>query len=383
MKTESKKKVVEKKSTFDVWGVLRAVGGGAVLVVGVVTIVMMGGAGWVPAKYFWIGAVLWAVLSALVGWGIFKFDKKHVVRGVFAGLGAVVIVMLNMAAISFVNSLNSFFDGIQEPETQIVETKKGEVTAPFVLYISGIDVRSHDLPLKARSDVNILVVVNPEKKTILTVNTPRDFYVDLPNFGGKDKLTHVGTLGVNESVRALEHLYQTQVDYYVRVNFDTLIRLVDTIDGVEVESDYNFKNSGYHFVVGKNSLNGDSALAFSRERKSFSEGDRVRGQHQQLVIEAIFRKMLRADMIVRADSILSALADSLQTNMGADNIRTLIRNQIDEMVDWNVKNIVVNGSGDSQVTYTGGNQKLYVMQPDWSTVEVAREKIVEALTVVD
>ncbi len=163
------------------------------------------------------------------------------------------------------------------------------------------------------------------------------------------------------------------------MNFDTLIRVVDTIGGIEVESEYDFSIEGHHFVKGTNRLDGVRALAFARERKSFAGGDRVRGEHQQMVIEAIFRKILQPDMIGRASEIVGQLADSLQTNMPPDAIKTLIREQIGSMAGWSVENTAVDGSGDSQTTYSGGRQLLYVMQPDWGTVEVARGKIAEYL----
>ena len=152
----------------------------------------------------------------------------------------------------------------------------------FSVYISGIDVFGA-IETNSRSDVNIIAVVNPKTHQILLVTTPRDYYVEIPGISGgqKDKLTHAGIYGVDASMATLEELYDTELEFYARVNFTSLIEIVDALGGVDVESEYAFTTSSDSGMVinvnqGTNHFNGEEALAFSRERQNVPGGDNQR-----------------------------------------------------------------------------------------------------------
>jgi len=245
----------------------------------------------------------------------------------------------------------------------------------FVVYISGID-QYGSISGSGRSDVNILVVANPATGRILLVNTPRDFYVQLHGTTGlKDKLTHAGVYGIDMSVNTVSDLYSVAIDYYLRINFDTLIRLVDLVGGVDVNSDYSFSAGGYSFSQGVNHLDGAAALAFSRERHAFAGGDRVRGQNQELVIEALIKKMSEPGQLVRFNSVLETMASGMQTSMPGDAMMALVNQQLSTGRSWSVERTSVTGSDASLPTYTYGSQNLYVMIPDQATVDAAKAAI--------
>lgn len=253
------------------------------------------------------------------------------------------------------------------------QTKAPNVSAtkPFVVYISGIDTYG-DIASVSRSDVNMLAVVNPVTRKLLLVNTPRDYYVQLHGTTGtRDKLTHAGIYGIDMSRQTLGDLYGVNIDYYLRVNFTSLVNIVDTLGGVDVYSDVAFKS--YH--VGYNHMNGKQALEFSRERYSFAAGDRQRGKDQQRVIEAIIAKMSNAQNIVRYQALLGSLQGALQTNMSSRLIEQLANKQLDDMKRWQTESISVDGAGASAPTYSMGAQPLYVMVPDQQTVDAAKTKI--------
>ena len=246
---------------------------------------------------------------------------------------------------------------------------------PFVIYISGIDTYG-SISTTSRSDVNILAVVNPKSHTILFVNTPRDYYVQLHGTTGtKDKLTHAGLYGIDQSEKTLEDLYGIDINYNVKINFTSLEKIVNTVGGIEVESEYNFSSGGYSFTAGKNELDGKEALAFSRERYSFEGGDRTRGQNQMRVLTALIGKMSQPSVIVNFQSILGSLNGVFQTNMTSDDMTTLVRNQLDTMTKWSISSISVDGNGASQPTYSMGAQNLYVMIPDEASLSSAKNKI--------
>lgn len=134
------------------------------------------------------------------------------------------------------------------------ETVKKDINVtkePFNIYISGIDVFGN-ISSVSRSDVNIVVTVNPTTHKILLTSIPRDYYVQLHGTTGyKDKLTHAGIYGVDMSISTIEDLLDIDINYYARVNFTTLIELVDAIGGIDVYSDYEFTSLHGHYLFKK------------------------------------------------------------------------------------------------------------------------------------
>ncbi|MCL2802417.1 MAG: LCP family protein [Micrococcales bacterium] len=249
----------------------------------------------------------------------------------------------------------------------------------FIVYISGIDVAG-PLTTVSRSDVNMLMVVNPTTHKVLLVNTPRDYYVQLHGTQGtKDKLTHAGIYGIDMSINTLQDVYGVEIDYYVRLNFSSMVTLVDTVGPIQVNSDYDFTTGQHHFVKGWNEMNGTQALAFSRARKNFAEGDRQRGKHQQAVIDALIRKLTERPNLLRYNEILTALEGTIGTNVTTTRIRALVDAQLSSMRGWQVESISVDGAGASEPTYSMGSMKLYVMVPDQKTVDAAKTKIDQVL----
>ena len=282
--------------------------------------------------------------------------------------------------------------------TKIIDTLKHEIqtnTKPeettfskynvksgkFNVYITGIDT-SGSISNVARSDANILMTVNTDTHEALLTSIPRDYYVTLHSYGAKDKLTHSGIYGVNETVRTVEDLLDTEINYYVRVNFTTVIKLVDKLGGIDVYSDYAFKSTydPYSFKKGYNHLNGAEALSFSRERYAFAGGDNQRVKNQQAVIEAVMKKVLNSTtLLTKYTSILDSLKGSFQTNVGQDDISKLVKDQINDMSSWTIKSNSLTGTGASSSTYSMGSTKLYVMVPNSTSVTSAKEKIDEVL----
>lgn len=282
--------------------------------------------------------------------------------------------------------INEFENNIEEIHTieiklnSGIETGKVDVTEEsFNVYISGIDIYG-DISMVSRSDVNMIMTVNPNTHDILLTSVPRDYYVQLHGTtGSKDKLTHAGLYGINMSIETLEDLLQEEIDYYVRVNFTTLINLVDAIGGIDVYSDTSFRawtDHGCYYNVGMMHLNGKCALAFARERFAYIDGDRHRVKNQQDVISAIMKKALSSKtLITKYTSILESMGNSFQTNMPSESIYDLINKQLDSMPSWDLDTYSLNGTDSENGTYTFGAQQLYVMIPDESTIEEARKKI--------
>lgn len=246
---------------------------------------------------------------------------------------------------------------------------------PFTFFISGIDT-SGAISTVSRSDVNIVVTVNPKTYEVLLTTIPRDYYVRLHGTSGyKDKLTHAGIYGIDKSVSTVEDLLKINLNYYVRVNFDSVTKLVDELGGISIYSDkaLNFCNikKGYNYLDGK------CALRFARERHSYDSGDRHRGENQEEVIKAIINKVSSSSTILtKYSSILSNLQDSFETDASSDTIKKLINLQASNMPKWNVKTLNLNGYDSHNYTYSyNSGSMLYVMEPDVNTVNKASSVI--------
>lgn len=266
-------------------------------------------------------------------------------------------------------------------EVEDISKKVDIIKKPFNIYITGIDTYG-SISTASRSDVNIVVSVNPETNEILFTSIPRDYYVTLHSKKEKDKLTHAGIYGVEESVTTIEDLLNIDINYYVKVNFTSLIDIVDAIDGITVDSNYEFKTGIYDsntrvytFKKGKNELDGKRALAFSRERKAFNGGDRVRNENQQIVLKAIINKVISPTILTKYNSLLSSLEGAFITNMDDKEITSFIKKQLDNNSKWNIDNYVLEGTDSMDYTFSYKSGKSYVMEPDDDSVSIAIDKI--------
>ncbi len=279
-------------------------------------------------------------------------------------------------------SLNNKFKVIKNIKIKLETSNQKQVSKTnndyFNIYISGIDTYGQ-INTVSRSDVNIIMTVNRKQNKILLTTIPRDSYVQLYGTSGSlDKLTHAGIYGINTSVKTIEDFLNIDIDYYLRINFDTLINVIDSIGGIEVYSDVAFTSGGYTFNEGLNQMDGKKALAFSRERKQFKEGDRLRGKHQQAVITGVINKVTSSTtLLTNYSSILNSLANTFQTNIPSDLIKDIFKTQLEKMKSWNINSISVNGTGSySTNTYSMPGWNLYVMIPDQKTVDDAHQKII-------
>ena len=267
---------------------------------------------------------------------------------------------------------------ITEVKHQVEVEKKEVVEVPvevpetFVMYISGIDTYG-DVSAKSRSDVNILAVVNTETKNILLLSTPRDSYITYPQTNGvRDKLTHAGIYGIDQSIEALQGLYDINVDYFMRVNFSGFEDVIDALGGIDVNSEYEFSVQNIRtYNVGVNHLTGIEALAFARERKSFALGDIQRGRHQMEVIRAVISKMASSSLLTNYTSVLTAISGSFETNMPSDQITSLVRMQLSDMAEWTVTSYTTTGANLRAETYLMPGRKL-------SVIDLSDEAIAEA-----
>lgn len=257
---------------------------------------------------------------------------------------------------------------------------------PFNIYISGIDLWG-EIDQVSRSDVNMIVTVNPQTREILLTSIPRDSYVKLNMNGEYDKLTHSGVYGIEETIATVENWLDVDINYYVRANFSMIVDLVNAIGGITVESDFAFKSkiSDYTYVVGENEMDGKAALYFARERKAFEDEDEERIRNQQKVLKAILKKMMSSKVILTDYvGILEAVGSHMQTNMSNKEMAALVKMQLNDMSSWKIKTISIDGVDDEKGTWSmGPGRPLFVSVPKEKSVEKVQKKIHEVMYPVE
>lgn len=248
--------------------------------------------------------------------------------------------------------------------------KEVDVTnTPFTIYVSGIDTYG-SISTVSRTDVNMLLTVNPNTKEILLTSIPRDAWVELTNMQAYDKLTHSGIAGIENSVSTIENFLNIEINYYMRVNFSSLITLIDALGGIDVYSDLAyqcFTNKNVYIKKGNNHLDGTQALAYARERHAYDfmfsdneQGDQMRVENQQDVMEATLKKLMSPIIIRNYSDIMNAVEGMFETNMSSSEITDLISMQIDTMSNWDI--VTQKIKGHYEYRYGGA------YMPDWHLV---------------
>lgn len=260
----------------------------------------------------------------------------------------------------------------------------------FTVLVSGNDSYGTLQDSNTRSDANLLLTVNPKTGTILMTSIPRDYYVELvcpdddselacPE-GSYDKLTHSGLMGVKSTEETIEKALGIKINYNVRINFSSVVNLVDALDGIDLdikkgeEVDIFYVNSQPGLSVGKHHVDGETALAFARERHAYADGDNQRVRNQQKVFKAIFNRIVSPKMITNYGKFMDALAVAFDTNLSGDEISNFVKYELNNMPDWKIESYAIVAEPDYQFCYQSQSYASVVQQNDIMN-EVARKKI--------
>ena len=307
--------------------------------------------------------------------------------------GEVDAIIINESSRSQILDMESYadFDNntrvVYQTSYKVENTDKANAVSditskPFNVLISGSDTRG-GFDENGRSDVIMVATINPKTSTILLTSVPRDFYVttacdaaDGCMQGALDKITHTGIHGTNTTKRTVEQLLGIEINYTFKVGFDTVTDLVDALGGVDVyvEPGYAVTTSTFSVHEGVNHLDGQHALAYARERYSYTEGDRQRTKNQQQVLMGIVNEATKPSVITKYASIMDAMANTFSTTMSNDEITSLIKYQINNNPKWKMEQYMVDGTGDTLMCAELGDAAS-VMVPDQSTVKMAKDKI--------
>ncbi len=319
--------------------------------------------------------VVLALLSAVIIAQIRRANIKTWGRRLATLLAVVLVFVYSMGTAYAMGTLSFLSTTSVDNEKSVMNITKD----PFNVVITGMDVDGK-IDTQGRSDVNMVLTVNPKTAQILMTSIPRDYEIRMPDKDyATDKLTHTGFYSVETTILAEEDLLELQANYYVKVNFSTVEKFIDAIGGIDVYSEYEFtpvKMKDWTVQEGMNHMNGKQALAFARERKAFPSGDNQRIKNQQAVFEAMLKKgMSSRTMLLSYNKILTNLTDYFEMSFSSKELRALVKKQIAKDPNWLIyKNTIIGGNG-SKTTYTTGDAYCYVMTRDEDSIANAKALI--------
>lgn len=325
-----------------------------------------------------------------------KEDILSAVEALYGNEGDVLVLNeVYVDAIEEVSSYRDFSDVTKvlysvsrtlEEETKTYEHK--DITStPFTVYLAGCDTRSGRLTTYGRTDVNLVLSINPNTKQILIVGLPRDSYIPNPSIDyGDDKLTHLGNHGIENTMKGVSEYFDISIDHYGEAIFETFKGIIDALGGIDVDNPYYFNTIGgngaqfsmqdYEFPEGTIHLTGDSALAYCRERWNLKNGDYDRNEHQTFVIKAVLNKILSKEILDKYVVVWDSLKGQFMTDIPVDDMFELAAMQIDDNSDWDIITYHLGGTGDMCGTASmGWNRKLYVVHLFDSQVSFVHDQI--------
>lgn len=335
-----------------------------------------------PVSFRIVIVGLLGVLSLLLLlMGLSDLNNIQKMLGVFLNTILLLVVML---AILYINTGMSTLYSIQHDslaasgDEEVAEAIDVEVDHEgFIVYIAGHD-NYGNLEDEGRTDVNILVAVNPQTRQIVMVSVPRDSYLRIPGKGANqyDKLTHAGNYGIRTSIRTLENALDIDVNYFVQMNFSSFMEIIDAVDGVEVDNPDAFlsSQSNNYYDSGIITLDSAGALDFVRERYNLPEGDFSRQRNQGLVIEAVFKKVVSTDLLFNFQGVMEAVSDSVATNMPVGTIMDFVNYQMSTNADWDFQTLRVSGEDAMGLpSYAMPDYELYMFVPDEDNMDHIHE----------
>ncbi|SES41299.1 LCP family protein [Salipaludibacillus aurantiacus] len=249
---------------------------------------------------------------------------------------------------------------------------------PVSVLFLGLDTRDGDL--SGRTDAMVLVTFNPDEGTVKMLNIPRDTRVNIAGRYEQDKINHAHAFGgVDMTMDTVEQFLDIPVDYFVSLNFDAFMEIVDELNGIKIDSPMAFTetdNATYGTLTiqeGEQIVNGEKALAYVRMRKHDPQGDIGRGERQKEVIASIINEMATFSSITNFNSLMDTVERNLNTNATFNNIVSMhsYASELD-----NIESLSYDGTA---ITDNG----IYYYQPDEQSVAETSQRLQKHLGIIE
>jgi len=241
-------------------------------------------------------------------------SKKRIWLWILGSLVAIFLIFIGTAYYTIQKTMNKINTPlIEAADNEGINQKTVTKKEPFSVLLLGVDERKDD---SGRSDTMIVETVNPEKQTMKMLSIPRDTRTEIIGYDSVDKINHAYAFGgVPMAVDTVEHFLDIPIDYYVFINMEGFLQIIDTIGGVTIENDMDLTYNSYHFPKGDVTLTGDEALIFSRIRYEDPRGDFGRQIRQRQIIEAVMKKASStSSILLKATDMLEVVGDNVRMN---------------------------------------------------------------------
>lgn len=273
---------------------------------------------------------------------------------VFTILLAIVSVIIAVAAYAW-SRISKAEDAIHQ-KVETVQLRDKELTddSSFSVLLLGIDNGAYGRDTEVgRSDTMLLVTVNPKQKKTTMISIPRDSYTEIIGYGTFDKLNHAYAFGKEQfSINSVQNMLNVPIDYYVTVDMNGLIGLVDAVGGLQITPNLTFTYEEEYFEEGViRHVDGEAALRYSRMRYDDPEGDIGRQKRQQYIIQKLVEKLLSLNSITKYEEILQTLENSVKTNFTVEKLFQVAQTHKEALQHFDSHTISGNGAMINGVYY--------------------------------
>nr|WP_306373242.1 LCP family protein [Salirhabdus sp. Marseille-P4669] len=285
-------------------------------------------------------------------------SKRRKITFIVLGIMLVLIVGIVGYAYSIYHNVKETVDEeMYKPVDSIEHTpeqkEKIEKKKTLNILLMGVDEREYD---KGRTDTLIILSINPNSNKMQMISIPRDTRTELVGLGFEDKINHAYAFGdVNTTIETVEAFANIELDYYVKMNMEGLVDLVDAVGGITINNPYDWEQSGFHYKKGELSMNGEQTMGFVRMRKM--DSDFNRNDRQRIVIEGILKKGASVGSITKIDDVLDVLGDNMETNLSFDDMKNLFKNYRDTRKNSTTYQV----TGTGQYMENGNGQNIYYL----------------------
>lgn len=241
-------------------------------------------------------------------------------------------------------------------KVETVQLREKEVTDmdSISVLLLGIDNGAYGRDTEVgRADTMLLVTINPKQKKTTMVSIPRDSYTEIIGYGTFDKLNHAYAFGKEQfSINSVQNMLNVPIDYYVTVDMNGLIGLVNAVGGLQITPNLTFTYEEEYFEEGViRHVDGEAALRYSRMRYDDPEGDIGRQKRQQYIIQKLVEKLLSLNSITKYEEILQTLENSVKTNFTVEKLFQVAQTHKEALQHFDSHTISGNGAMINGVYY--------------------------------
>ena len=300
--------------------------------------------------FSWLVLPLLVIIISAVSYGTFLFNKAQ-------------------------SALDTSFEAV-ERDSMRESAVNPDVDNISVLFIGVDDSEEREYKASARSDALILATFNKDLKSVKLLSIPRDSYVRIPDHG-KDKITHAHSYGgPATTIETVEKLLDIPVDYYVKMNFNAFVEVIDSLGGIKIDVPYAFaefnsdEKKFIHLEPGFQELNGEETLALARTRKL--DSDIERGKRQMEIINAIISKAASAGSVTKYGNVIEAVGENMTTDLSFKEMTAFIE-YLAVGTSLNIESMTLEGS-DLYLPNKQGNN-IYYYKLDEEYLETAQNSL--------